>query len=94
MCLVVYVYDCDHFLYFTQLYTIGVEFLMPLEAIYCRLCKVFTGGSTCAEDHMKSDEHNATYRVWILADIKKLKLLAILFVVNKCLYIPINYFLD
>ena len=42
---------------------LGVEFFMPVDALYCRLCKVFTGGSTCAEDHLKSEAHNTTYRV-------------------------------
>lgn len=38
---------------------------MPAQAFYCSLCKVFSGDSACAEEHMKADIHNERYRVRI-----------------------------
>lgn len=32
-------------------------------AYYCSLCRVFSGDSMCAEQHLKSQEHNKKYRV-------------------------------
>ena len=41
----------------------GVEFMMSTQALFCRLCKVFSGDASCAEHHLKSEEHYKTYQV-------------------------------
>ena len=41
----------------------GVEFMMSTQAFFCRLCKVFSGDASCAEHHLKSEEHYKTYQV-------------------------------
>ena len=37
--------------------------MMSTQAFFCRLCKVFSGDASCAEHHLKSEEHYKTYQV-------------------------------
>jgi hypothetical protein len=39
----------------------GVEFLMSVQAFYCRLCSEYMGSSASAETHFKSETHNQKY---------------------------------
>ena len=43
--------------------------MVPARAFYCVLCKEFAGDSVCAEDHLKSQTHNAKYQVIVLLDL-------------------------
>ena len=42
---------------------LGVEFLLPTKAFYCKLCKEFMGDAACAEAHLKTTLHNNNYLV-------------------------------
>ncbi|XP_013406635.1 zinc finger protein 318 isoform X2 [Lingula anatina] len=44
----------------------GIEFLMPVDAYYCTLCKEFAGDATCTfEDHLKSNKHSDKYKKYL-----------------------------
>ena len=41
----------------------GAEFMMPVNAFYCRLCREFSGDGFCASEHLKSVKHNIKHQV-------------------------------
>ena len=43
--------------------------MMTTQAYYCTLCKVFSGDSLCAENHLKSQQHNEAHRVSSTSDV-------------------------
>ncbi|CAD5115862.1 DgyrCDS4802 [Dimorphilus gyrociliatus] len=43
----------------------GVEFMMPVNAFYCKLCDEFAGDHLSAEDHLKSSDHNERFRLYL-----------------------------
>ncbi|XP_071962084.1 uncharacterized protein [Antedon mediterranea] len=43
----------------------GVDFMMPVNGFYCKLCKNFFGDAACSAEHLKSVEHNMAYQKYI-----------------------------
>ncbi|XP_033114966.1 serine/arginine repetitive matrix protein 2-like [Anneissia japonica] len=43
----------------------GVDFMMPVNGFYCKLCKQFFGDAACSAEHLKSVEHNKAYQKYI-----------------------------
>ncbi|KAK8769950.1 hypothetical protein V5799_013584 [Amblyomma americanum] len=44
----------------------GVQFLVGISGYYCKLCKVMSGDSAMARNHLHSIEHNQNYTKYIL----------------------------
>ncbi|XP_076353953.1 uncharacterized protein LOC143248903 isoform X2 [Tachypleus tridentatus] len=44
----------------------GVQFIYPISGFYCSLCKEFMGDGACADEHLKSQEHNRNYTKFTL----------------------------
>ncbi|XP_014671909.1 PREDICTED: uncharacterized protein LOC106812526 [Priapulus caudatus] len=44
----------------------GSEFLMPCPAFFCRICKVFSGDSACAVEHLQGRSHNLMYEKYLV----------------------------
>uniref|UniRef100_UPI003590263E zinc finger protein 318-like n=1 Tax=Myxine glutinosa TaxID=7769 RepID=UPI003590263E len=40
----------------------GAEFMMPVKAFYCKLCKEFSGDASCATRHVRSIKHNLEFQ--------------------------------
>ncbi|KAL4238201.1 hypothetical protein ACF0H5_002913 [Mactra antiquata] len=43
----------------------GIEFMMPVSAYYCELCKVFLGDVSFAIDHFKCESHYINYKKYL-----------------------------
>lgn len=49
---------------------LGVEFMMPVSAYYCQICKVFLGDVSFAVDHFKCESHYISYKVTYTGSIE------------------------
>lgn len=41
----------------------GTEFLIPSQAFYCQICRIFLGDVSCAIDHFRCESHFTKYQV-------------------------------
>uniref|UniRef100_UPI00358E68BB zinc finger protein 318-like n=1 Tax=Myxine glutinosa TaxID=7769 RepID=UPI00358E68BB len=46
----------------------GAEFMMPVKAFYCKLCKEFSGDASCATRHVRSIKHNLEFQKFATKD--------------------------
>lgn len=63
---------CYYHYYIKVFAIVGIEFFMASTAFYCTLCREFTGDDTCAETHLKSEEHNNKFQVFKITHFVKL----------------------